>query len=185
MTIGLTYEELKALKPCANDFAAVVAALGGAEAWNGKSIDAASARAAGVTLEQMVWVASAVARTDPDVKRRLRLWMADCAARVLHIYESTEKSDAPRKAIIAARQFARGGIGAAAWEAARAAAWEAAKVAADHAAWAVAKVAAGDAASAAAWDATRNWQYERLVAWLSADEPQDWPLPARKEEIAA
>src|SRR3546814_9974895 len=52
--------------------------------------------------------------TDADVERRLRLWLADCAARVLHIYEKTEASAAPREAIIAARRFARGEIDAAA-----------------------------------------------------------------------
>lgn len=40
----------------------------------------------------------------------------------------------------------------------------------------------------AAWDAVwaagaaeAAWQFDRLVAWLSAEEPEDWPLPARVE----
>lgn len=80
---------------------------------------------------------SAVARTDADIERRLRLWLADCAAHVLHLYERTEASDAPRRAIIAARQFARGEIDSAA-----------------SAASATASAAAWDAASAAAWSQT-------------------------------
>lgn len=103
--IGLTYDDVKSLKPCSDSFKRVSKLLGGAEGWNGNKIDAAKAREAGCTLDDIVWAASALARKDKDVERRLRLWMADCAAHVLHIYEKTEKSDAPRKAIIATRQM--------------------------------------------------------------------------------
>ena len=52
--------------------------------------------------------------------------------------------------------------------------------------------AAGDAAGDAAWaaagdaagDAEEAWQTERLCAWLSADEPLDWPLDMPKEAAA-
>jgi hypothetical protein len=118
------------------------------------SYSAADAKAAGVSFEDVVRAASAMAIDNKDVERRLRLWMADCAAHVLHIYEKTGDSDAPRSAIIAARQFARGEIDAAAW-AARDAAW-------------------------AAWAAEEAWQYDRLIQWLSDEEPADWPLPERE-----
>lgn len=172
MALALTYDEVKALGPCPDRWVEVSRALGGKAGWNGKKIDAATARAAGITFDDLVWVASAVARADADVERRLRLWMADCAAHVLHIYERTESSTAPRKAIIAARAFARGEIDDAARAAARAAAWDAA--------WAAAR----DAAWAAAWDAEEAWQFDRLVAWLSLDEPDDYPLPDRVEVAA-
>ena len=189
MAIALTYDEVSALKPCSDSFRRVVKALGGKEDWNGNKIDAATARKAGCTFDDIVWVASSAAKTDPDVERRLRLWMADCAARVLHIYERTETSDAPRDAIIAARRFARGEIDAtardAAWAAARAAAraaaWTAARAAARAAAWTAAWDAARAAARAAAWDAEERWQFDRLVLWLSEDEPQEWPLPTKAE----
>src|SRR5690606_26600504 len=140
-------------------------------------------------------------RADADVERRLRLWMADCAAHVLHLYERTESSTAPREAIIAARAFARGEIDDAALvaagdaarvavrdaegDAALAAAWGAAWAAAWGAAWAAAWGAALDAEltaeGAVAWDAEEAWQFDRLVAWLSLDEPDDYPLPDRIE----
>lgn len=207
MAIGLTFDEVRNLDPCSGSFKRVSRLLGGKTGWNGNRIDAAKAREAGCTFDDIVWVASALARENPDVERRLRLWMADCAARVLHIYEKTESSPAPRNAIVAARQFARGeiddaagaaGAARAAGDAARAA-WAAARAAgaagAAWAAWAAAGDAAGAAAGAAraardaAGDAARAaeeaWQFDRLIAWLSDDEPQDWPLPALKQAEAA
>jgi len=192
MSIALTYDEVKALNPCTDSFRRVMKLLGGKEGWNGNRISAAEARAAGCTFDDIVWIASAVAKTNADVERRLRLWMADCAAHVLHIFEKTEASDAPRKAIIAARQFARGEIDEAAWDAARDAAWDASLDAARDAAWAAAasaaaRAAASAAAWAAAWDARvaaradeEAWQFDRLIARLSDDEPEDVPLPERK-----
>ena len=175
----LTHEQLKNLKPCSSQYEAAIKALG-----SDFTADAFEARAKGVSMSDVIWAASAMAKSDKAIDRKLRMWMADCAARVLHIYEKTESSTAPRNAIIAARQFANGEIddaawdaawdaagaaaGAAAWDAARAAAWDAARAAAGAAAW--------DAAWAAAWDAARaaagEWQYTRLCEWLSDSEPQ-------------
>jgi len=201
----LTYAQLKELDPCEESRERVVKLLGGARKWGENGVTAAQAKEAGCTLDDLVWAASALARRDKDVERRLRLWMADCAARVLHIYERTETSEAPRNAIIAARQFARGEIDGAAWAAAwgaagaaaRGAAGAAARGAAGAAAMAAAGDAAGAAARAAAWaaacDAARAdargaeeaWQLDRLVAWMSDVEPDDWPLPARQKKDAA
>jgi len=171
-TAALTYDELKALSPCRESFTRVSKLLGGEKGWNGNKVDAAKAREAGCTFDDIIWAASALSRKDADIERRIRLWMADCAARVLHIYEKTEASTAPRNAIIASRQFARGEIGdaawaatraatrAAAWDTAWAAAWAATRDAARDAARAATRAAAGDAAwaatRAAAWDATRD-----------------------------
>lgn len=191
MPLALTYDELKALEPCSDDWTSVSALLGGETGWNGKRIDAATARAAGCSFNDLVCVASAVARYDADVARRLRLWAADCAARVLHIYEKSETSKAPRNAIIAARAFARGEIDNAAWTAAWAAAWDTAwDTARASAAWsaacAAACAAASDAAWCAAWSSARasdarstekSWQFDRLIERLSENEPDDWPLP--------
>ena len=206
----LTYDGLISLSPCADELKRVVRRLGGPEKWNGKQITAAQARDAGISFDSILWAASALARDDKDIDRRLRLWMADCAARVLHIYEKTETSTAPREAIIAARQYARGEIEAAARaaraaaraaEAARAAARaaeaarDAARDAAEDAAWAAAEDAARDAvrdarnaawaAGDAAWAAEERWQFDRLIARLSDDEPEDWPLPDRNAERSA
>jgi len=98
-------------------------------------------------------------------ERTARLFAADCAERVLPIFEKEFPNDArPRKAIQAARDFVNGKIdrkemglaGAAAWAAARDAAGDAAGDAAWAAAW----------AGAAARDAERKWQTERLFEYL-------------------
>ena len=79
-------------------------------------------------------------------------WAADCAERVLPLYEARCPGDyRPRRAIAAARSGDRA--------AARAAAWAAS--AARDAAWA--------AASAARDAAERQWQGERLLAYLRGE----------------
>ena len=80
-----------------------------------------------------------------------RMFAADCAERVLPLFEKRQSNDdRPRKAIQAARDFANGKINASEMDAARAAAWAAA--------WAAARAAAWAAARAAAWDAARDAQ---------------------------
>src|SRR5690606_13529520 len=92
-----------------------------------------------------------VRRLDAWDERSARLLAADCAERVLPIFERERPNDArPRKAIEAARAYARGEIRAAAWDAARDAAWAAAGDA-----WDAARDAASVAARAAAWTAAR------------------------------
>ena len=169
--VGLTYGGLKALNPCEGNFKRVVALLGGARKWGARKIPASQARDAGATFDDIIWAASAAAKNDKDIDRRLRLWMADCAARVLHIYENTGTSPAPRQAIIAARQYASGEIGAAAWAAAWAADADAATLAA--AAW----DAAYDAASASAAQA----QTEELKRILDCIKTGIDPYPPQKD----
>ncbi len=96
-----------------------------------------------------------------------RLFAADCAEQVLHIFEAERPGDdRPRKAIEAARQFARGEIDAAAEDAAWDAAWAAAGAAAGAAARAAAWDAAWDAVWTAARDAECEWQSTRLLEYL-------------------
>lgn len=110
-----------------------------------------------------------------NIERELRLFAADCAEHILWIYERDyPNDDRPRKAIEAARKFARGEINnaerAAARDAARAAAWDAAWDAARDASWAAAWAAARDAAWAAARAAARaaetEWQRAQFEARL-------------------
>ncbi len=210
MTVpALTLAQIRKLKPCADDWTRVQTLL---KAHGKGPYSAADAKAAGVTLDNLIWIAEAVAKTDKDVGCRLRLWAADCAARVLHIYERNYLGDPrPRAAINAARDYARGRIEAAARHAAWAAAWDASRAAsraaawraasraaawsawaaAYDAAWAASYDAAWAASSDAAWAASRDaakaaeqkWQFDRLVAWLSDPEPEDWPLE-QKEDAA-
>lgn len=112
--------------------------------------------------------------------RTARLFAADCAERVLPIYErQVPGDDRPRLAVEAAQLFAMGLIGAkdlsAAWAAdiaAAAAAVGDAACAARAAAWAAARDAARDAdADAAAWAAERDWQWHRLQQYLNGETP--------------
>ena len=103
--------------------------------------------------------------------RTLRLFAADCAEDVLHLFERVfPDDDRPRLAIAAARAFANGDISAAAWDAARAAAgdaaWDAAGDAAGAAAW--------DAAGAAAGAAARAAQTTRLLVQYGQLDPADF-----------
>ncbi len=115
--------------------------------------------------------------------RTARLFAADCAERVLPIFEAAYPGDdRPRRTIEVARMFADGiatreelaAAQDAARAAARAAAQDAARAAARAAAWDAAWAAARDAARAAAWAAAwaaeREWQTARLLDVLGAVE---------------
>ena len=117
-------------------------------------------------------------------ERDMRLFAADCAEHVLCLFESRcPNDDRPRRAIDAARAYARGEIdeaaraaaGAAARTAAWAAAWAAAGAAESAAAWtaarAAARAAAGAAESAAARADERAWQGQRLATYLTGGQP--------------
>jgi hypothetical protein len=109
-----------------------------------------------------------------------RLFAADCAERVLPLFEDKyPQDDRPRKAIEAARAYARGEIRDAARDAAWAAAWDAAGVAAWAAARAAARNAARAAARAAAGDAARD--AARVAAW--ADAGADARDAAKKYQV--
>ena len=183
---GLTLAEIRKLNPCVDRMEALILCL---EDIEHRRITAAQAVEAGVPFADLVWIARAAARHDKDIERRLRLWMADCAARVLHIYEKHVPDDnRVRTAIETARQYARGEANTTAWaaarnvamDAARDTAWEAARDAAKSATKSVARDAAWSAAWAVGWNAARDaeekWQFDHLVARLSNPEPADWPL---------
>ena len=213
MTISLTYAELKALKPRANLLKAKSAIFGPAKNRTA-SVTFQQLKDDGAKFHDIVWIALELSINNPDCKRRLGLWGTDCAARVLSIYEKHQTSAAPRNAIIASRQFARGEINAAERDAAMAdarvaaqiaaawvpawapsrtaeivaawnAAWNAARAAARAAAWATAR----PAEISSAWDAEgaveKLWQFERLVDRMSDPEPEDWPLPKLPTKRAA
>jgi hypothetical protein len=153
----LTIDGLNKLRPCTDDGRRVRAALRKLNADKAHRFTAAEAREAGCTFDDIVWAAAKVAENDKAAERRLRHWTADCAARVLHIFEDAYPGDKrPRQAIEAARLFADGEIDAGASDAAWAAAW---------------------AARDAAWDAEEQWQFDRLILWLS--DPEPLPLPAK------
>ena len=201
---ALTWKQVLALDPC--DPAPIRKLIKAAYPdYKKRAFTLADAVEAGVGFDSLIWIAGRASDVDPDCARRIRLFGADCAARVAHIANDPRST----AAIVAARQFARGEIGAEqlnatriaariaawdAWAAARDAAWDAWAAARD-AAWAAARDAAWDArdaardaawdaAWAAAWAAERKWQATRLVAWFSADEPTDWPMSTAVADAA-
>lgn len=107
-----------------------------------------------IAPDDIIWVAANHVG-DADYERRLRLFATDCAARVLPLFEAEHPDDQrPRRAIEAARAYARGEI----------------------------DVAAGDAAWAAARDAEKEQQLQLLLARFSEVEPPDWQ--PRQAEVA-
>jgi hypothetical protein len=197
----LTWKQILQLQPCTSYRESARKKLKAAfPDYAKRDLTLADAAAAGVDLDSLIWIAGRAAEKSPDCARRIRLFGADCAARVAHIANDSRST----AAIVASRAFARGEIDKAQLAAARDAARAAARAAAGAAAWAAAWAAggaaggaaaraaawdaAGDAAWAAAWDAARAaawdaawaaekaWQRDRLVAWFSDNEPTDWPI---------
>ena len=131
------------------------------------------------------------------VRRRAQLCAADCAAHVLSICEQDPDwagDERARRAIVAARQLARGEVVAASAKNDIRAACRYLDdthddiAPGDHAAFSALGAIGGSLvlAMTAALDAMGNdaareteerWQFERLIAWLSDPEPDDWPLP--------
>lgn len=199
----LTIKELNKLKPCPEDGRRARALLRKLNSDPEHCFTAVEAREAGCTFADIMWAAGVLARTDKTVERKLQMFAADCVARVLHIFERKyPNDDRPRKAIKARRDYANGRISANAayadYAAARAAAFAAyADARADYATSYAARAAyattpaAADYAAARAADyadayaaAERQWQFDRLTAWLSDDEPRPLRLPA-KPKVAA
>lgn len=155
----ISLEQLKGFDPCDDRLEFIAPFLA-----NGP-LDAAGAAKVGATLDDLIWIASAVSRSDAGIETRFQLWAADVAAHVLHLYENEEASLAPRGAIQTARDFLRG----------------LATGEQRDAAWAAAGDAARDAAGDAARDAEKQWQLDRLIYWLTEENPIDLPLPNRKD----
>jgi hypothetical protein len=148
-------------------------------------------------LNAAIWALRCV---HPDQRaerdRVARLFAADCAASVLHLFERERPGDdRPRRAIETVRRFAfgqatreelasaRAAAGDAAGDAAGAAARDAAWSAARDAAWSAARDAAGDAAWAAARDPARAAQAKLFLAWLEG-RAEPLPLPPIPGELA-
>ena len=129
-----------------------IVTIGDEYVWHGEGNDLKLV-AREMTLVRMV---------DEYNERTLRLFAADCAERVLPIYESRHPDDdRPKRAIEVARLFANG-------EATREE-LDAARDAARAAAWGAAWGAARDAARAAARAAERGWRTQRLLTMLGLE----------------
>jgi len=106
--------------------------------------------------ERDKWVARRVRLLSETAwdERRSRLFAADCAERVLHIYESRYPGDSRvRECIDTARRYANGQATMEELDAAGDAAWDAVRTAARDAVRTAARASAGAAAGDAAWAA--------------------------------
>ena len=162
MSPGLTIAQLNRLGPCPDDARRVQRLLRKFNADPAHCFTAAEAREAGCSFDDVLWAAGKLARNgDNAIERRLRLFAADCAAHVLGFYEQRYPTDGrPRKAIKAARDYANGKISF------------------------MTMAAAYAAARTAARAAEQQWQFDRLLQWLSDDEPKPLKLPARPKAEA-
>jgi hypothetical protein len=156
-----TLNKIKAHSPCKDGWNKLLNYLGKTQADNEPLSIATIIQSNGI--KDAVWALRAVEGKDKEI----RLFAADCAELVLHIFENRyPNDDCPRKAIQAARDYANGVIDKYELAAARDAAWDAARAAARDAAWDAARVAAWDAARAAARDAA--WDAAGDAAWDAA-----------------
>jgi len=168
-----------------------------------RKITVAMARDAGVPINDVLWVVAHLAVSVDGVRRRFVSTLADFAAHVLHIYEVRQKTEAPHRTIQAIRDYRDGKIGLESLQQAYNAYAYAYVTAYDAASTASAAANAGRAVrayvtlsyahaiytyassvyttSAAPSADERDWQYDRLANWFSADEPEDWPLAGFQE----
>lgn len=138
-----TLNKIKAHRPCEDGWEKLLNHLGKTDADDEPLSIATILESNGI--KDAVWALCAVEGKDKEI----RLFAADCAESVLHIYENEYPNiDRPRKAIQAARDYANGLISKDELDAAREAASYAA-IAAGYAAMAAALAASMAAASAA------------------------------------
>lgn len=107
------------LRPCESGYH--LCRKGDLVVWLGPEIYEAEARGALIEATDKIVCESArlIRKVESWNERTARLFAADCAERVLPLFEKFQPNDdMPRKAIEAARAFARGEITAAAWAAA-------------------------------------------------------------------
>ncbi len=183
MEYSLTLAAIKKFDPCEDSFLRLAKILP-----KNRKITAQQARYLGCTYDDIIWIASAVAQDDLEIKKRLIAYINDNAKAVLHIFEAAvPKDNRVRECIQATDDFLDGKISEETWSRdARAAwaAWPARDARAGWAAWAT--WAAWDAwaawAARAAWDAGdafHDWQFDRLIYWLSDKNPSPLPMPEK------
>jgi len=178
-----TLNKIKAHSPCGNGWNKLLNYLGKTQADDEQLSIATIIQSNGI--EDAIWALRAVEGKDKEI----RLFAADCAESVLHIYEKQyPNDDRQRLAIQAARDYANGVISedelaaardaalaaGAAWAArgaalaARSAAWSAWDGSAASAAW-VARVASAASDASAAWAARGAALAARSAAWAARD----------------
>ena len=141
--------------------------------WLGPAIWVAEGRGQSISDgEKSVWQqARLLYRVEGWNERAARLFAADCAEHVAHLY-TLDTEWQPSQTIAVVRRYANGEATQEELAAARSAAWDAAWAAAWAAAWTAwaaaraAARAAGEAVWGAARAAEREWQWNRLQGYL-------------------
>jgi len=159
--ITTTLAKIREHKPCKSGWVELYRSLGGIKSYGLHTPVKFSQIAESNGLDDAVWCLRSIC---PEHEKEVRLFAADCAESVLHLYEKEYDDTRPRDAIQAARDFANGLID----DGVRAAACSAAMTA-----WYAAYSASGDAARAAAcsaWSAARD---AGDVAWDAVSYSMD------------
>ena len=157
--ITTTLAKIREHKPCKSGWVKLDKSLGGTKSYGLHTPVKFSQIAESNGLDDAVWCLRSIC---PEHEKEVRLFAADCAESVLHLYEKEYDDTRPRDAIQAARDFANGLID----DGLRAAAWAAGDAAGDAACSAAARIAARVAARAAARGAARAAAF--AAAWYAA-----------------
>jgi hypothetical protein len=97
-SLTLTLSQLKELSPCKVAFNRISLFL------KDEPMNIQQARAAGATLDDIIWVCCRLAKNNEELLCCFKLWLLDCAAHVLPIHEQKcSDDDRPRNAIIIGR----------------------------------------------------------------------------------
>ena len=155
--IQTTLAKIREHEPCKFGWVKLHKSLGGIKSYGLHTPVKFSQIAESNGLADAVWCLRSIC---PEHEKEVRLFAADCAESVLHLYEKEHDDTRPRDAIQAARDFANGLID----DGRRAAAWAAGDAAGDAACSAAARIAARVAARAAARD------FDGVSAWDAAGD---------------
>ena len=147
--ITTTLAKIREHKPCRLGWAKLHKSLGGIKSYGLHTPVKFSQIAESNGLEDAVWCLRSIC---PEHEKEVRLFAADCAESVLHLYEKEHEDTRPRDAIQAARDFANGLI--------------------DDDFRAAACSAARDTAWYAAWSAEAAASYSREAARADAEDSQ-------------
>ena len=160
MTVTTTLADIRAAEPCPEGFAKIRDHFGvsAPDAKNHREPFPVALLLDTNDLDDTLWVLDNVIGS----KRLCRLFAADCAERVLHIFERARPGDnCPRNAIAGARDLSS-----------------------TEEDLAAARAAAGAAAGAAAWEAAREAQSSRLRQYLEHGEEAAADMPWDDKEAA-
>ena len=166
-TLTTTFNRLRAARACADGYRKLATHLGSVDTYGAdKPINLLTVLESN-GLDDTLWCLRA---TEQNSDRVARLFAADCAEAVLHLFEGLYPDDKrPRQAIQAARDYAEGRIDAAAWSAAAYTAAAYTATAAAHTAAYTAAAYTAAAAAAAARSETRTKQEALLRRYLAPD----------------